>query len=203
VIARTALAAAVTALLLAPSVGNGAGTASRVVDRTFLCTAAGLGGGLWGFEVLASPPETGQDPQTRLTGFAAHVFTLSPGPPDAQIATVAAGRSPYGIGIGREHCRRSTTQIRLTRRGLDGGRFSPFFTEYDCDTSRSVLIRVRAVFRGRSAFASRGRLLAASGEVRTASLAVATYPKRKPVVLVSVTPQGGRLFLAESRFVKD
>jgi hypothetical protein len=173
------------------------------VDRTFLCATRFVGGGFWGIEVLESPPEVGQNPQTRLPGFAAHVVTLSPGPPNAQIATVAAGRFRNGIEVGREHCRQTAERIALTRRGLDGGPFSQFFTEYDCDTPRRVLIRVRAVFHGRSALAPRGSLLAASGNVQTASLAVATFPQRKPVVLASVSPKGGRMLLASSRCVKD
>jgi hypothetical protein len=201
VIARTVLAAGVAALVLAPGVGNGAGSASRVVDRTFLCTAGEVGGGLWGLTVGTSPPKTGgQDPRTRLPGFAGNVFRHIS---YDFLATVATERWPNGMAISRADCQQTARRIRLTRSGLDGGRFSPFYEEYDCDTPRRVLIRVRAVFRGRSALAPRGEFLAASGDAQAAFLAVATYPKRKPVVLASVSSRGGRMFLASSRCVKD
>jgi hypothetical protein len=199
--AGAALAAGVAALLFAPTVGHGAGTAARVVDRTFLCAAGEVGGGLWGLTAATSPPKTGgQDPRTRLPGFAAHVRRNVAG---GYLATVATERWPNGIAVARADCRQTAGRIGLTRRGLDGGRFSPFYEEYDCDTPRRVLMRVRAVFRGRSALAPRGDYLAASGNVQTASIAVAAYPKRKPVVFASVSPKGGRMFLASSRCVKD
>jgi hypothetical protein len=198
-----AMAAVAVGLLLTPPLGSGGGKASRVVDGTFLCSTRSVGSGFWGIEVVESPPEVGQDPRTQLTGFAARVFTLNPGPPNAEVATIAAGRSPSGIWIGRDHCRRSVMRIRLTRTGLDGGRFSGFFTEYDCETPRRVLIRVRAIFRGRSALAPSGRSLAARGRVQHAYVAVSAYPTRKPIAYADVSSERARMFVASSRCIKE
>jgi hypothetical protein len=95
-------------------------------------------------------------------------------------------------------CQPATARAPLSARGLGGGAVGPFGDVYKCPVSRTVLVRVRAVFRS-SAFLrpdARSGARITRTPVRSASLAIRTQSGR-PVVFATVLESGkSRLFTA-------
>jgi len=125
-------ALALASVILAPA--NAREDASRIVDRTFLC-ATGYVGGIY---------------QTSVESY----WHVPPGKrrtPSATASTVLTngflgGISPTSVYVNRLHCKAAKSKLPLTTKGLRGGAFSPFNTEFDCFTPRRLLLRIRGEF---------------------------------------------------------
>jgi hypothetical protein len=109
--------------------------ASRVIDRTFSC-ATGYVGGIYQTSVESywHVPPQGE----RRTPSATASTVLTDG--------FLGGISPTSVYVNRLHCKATKSRLPLTTKGLRGGAFSPFNTEFDCFTPRSLLLRVRGEF---------------------------------------------------------
>ena len=109
--------------------------ASRVVDRTFSC-ATGYVGGIYQASVESywHVPPKGE----RRTPSATASTVLTNG--------FLGGISPTSVYGNRLHCRARKSKLPLTTKGLQGGAFSPFNTEFDCFTPRRLLLRLRGEF---------------------------------------------------------
>lgn len=118
------------AMLLSPA--HARQEASRIVDRTFSCTT-GYVGGIYQASLESYwhvPPQV----ERRV--------------PSATASTVLTngflgGISPTSVYVNRLHCKATKSKLPLTTKGLRGGAFSPFNTEFDCFTPSTVLLRVR------------------------------------------------------------
>jgi len=158
-----------------------------VIDRTFLCETGFLGG-LYQLEVQAYY-STRQGSQKREV-FAGSSTNLADGS--------LGGINPKEIYVSRVHCKGIERQASLAKRGLRAASVGQLGREFDCETPRRVLIRIRGVFakptalRAVSPFGS--PLLRASGEVKDAVMAIAT-PAGRPIAHVTVaSTQKARLY---------
>ena len=196
----TAGAAAVQA-----AVASGADrSATRVVDRTLVCTTGYSGGA----RVAYIRAQTAYGQGARLDWLAG-VYVSTPGNPDPthrnyrpSLAGVNAGWPPPprlksgGLGFENRLCVASKKRIPLTRQGLVGGVASETGDDYTCVIPKRVLIRVRAVFRAPVELSptSRGRYSSAEGRIDHGELAVASLAG-KPLVYGDVRDAGrARLF---------
>jgi hypothetical protein len=126
-------ALAFATVILAPA--NASEDASRIVDRTFSC-ATGYVGGIYQASVESywhAPPQG-----ERRTPSATASTVLTNG--------FLGGISPTSVYVNRVHCKATKSKLPLTTKGLQGGAFSPFNTEFDCFTPRTLLLRVRGEF---------------------------------------------------------
>jgi hypothetical protein len=96
---------------------------------------------------------------------------------------------PATLAVSSKACRPASKRIPLSRAGLSGSAASPFGEEFDCRTPRRFLVRVRAVFAGRTTLRSRDGFLATRTPAREAQLAVRTE-KGKPLVYAEVRDSG-------------
>lgn len=153
-------------------------TASRIVDRTFACETGYLGG-IYQTTVQSYwsvPPQV-----RRRTPSATVVTNLTDG--------FLGGISSSSIYVTRVHCKATSAELPLTRKGLRGGSFSPLGTEYKCYTPRRVLLRIRGEFVKPTTLQASSRFgfpqLHALGAMTRAELAVAT-PAGKPIAYASI-----------------
>jgi hypothetical protein len=90
-------------------------------------------------------------------------------------------------------CTQSRTRVALTTEKLDGGPAGPSEREFECETPRRVLVRIRAVFRSRAMLETSRDFgyptLRAGGEVTEAALAIRTQAGR-PLAFASVHESG-------------
>jgi hypothetical protein len=183
-IAAPLVVAGMAAALLAPAQARD--TASRIIDRTFVCEAGYLGGIYQvSFESYWHMPPTG-----RRTPSATASTNLASGS--------IAGISPTSLNVNRLHCKATGAKVPLTTKGLRGGAFSPFNTEYDCFTPRMVLLRVRGEFVKPTTLRTVSPFgypqLHAQGPATQIQLAVGTL-KGKPIAYASIAgPKKARLF---------
>ena len=177
-------ALALAGAILAPA--SAREDASRVIDRTFSCEVGYLGG-VYQAEVQSYwsvPPQV-----ERRTASATIVANLANG--------FLGGISSSSMYVNRLYCKATSAQVRLTTKGLHGGPFSQFGVEYQCFTSRRVLVRVRGDFVKpttlRTASPSGFPQLQALGATKRTELAVATIAG-KPIAYASIVPKKARLF---------
>ena len=176
--------AAVAGWLLTPA--HAGEEASRIVDRTFSCEVGYLGG-VYQAEVQSYwsvPPQV-----ERRTASATVITNLANG--------FLGGISSSSMYVNRLYCKATSTRVRLTTKGLHGGPFSQFGVEYQCFTSRRVLVRVRGDFVKpttlRTASPTGFPQLQALGATRRTELAVATSAG-KPLAYASIARRNARLF---------
>jgi hypothetical protein len=161
--------------------------ASRVIDRTFSCEAGFLGG-VHQAEVesyWSVPPQA-----ERRIASATVTTNLTNG--------FLGGISSSSMYVNRLYCKATSAKVRLTTTALAGGPFSQFSTEYQCFTSRRILLRIRTEFVKpttlRSASPSGFPQLQALGATTQAELAVATVGG-KPIAYAWIAgPKKARLF---------
>lgn len=210
--ARVRLAGAAVAMgaLFAVPIGNGADSASRIIDRTLVCRMTGIGypDSLRYMTVSATPyePTTNWSPHMGASN-GAYGF---PGA-GVGVRTGPAGREdevPTGeVGMTRTEtgrCADTRLRIPLSSRGLDGGPTGPDRKWYRCDVPAKVVIRVRAVFKRPTFFRPNPRFPdseQARGDITGAFLAVTTLRGRKPLAFMSVHHATGkaRIFVARPR----
>jgi hypothetical protein len=187
---------------------------SRTLDRTFLC-APSLAGGVW--QVVPSAHKgTGRHGSswdrpaitsiwTNISGAAEtaidnELVWLTAGMPsaDAEVVSTRVGftfpvRSWGTIGANARRCRASTARVPLGRGGLEGGATGPFDERYACETSKRILVRVRAVPRSGASLSGYRGFLHTTVPVREGSLAVRTQSGR-PLVYAELFESGKALF---------
>jgi hypothetical protein len=176
--------------------------ATKVVDRTLVCTTGYHGGA--NVIYLRAQTAYGQgDRLDWLTGV--YVSTAGqpvPSRPNYQpsLAGVNAGWPPPpmvksgGLGYNEQRCTPTKTRVELGRRGLVGGPADTFGDDYSCIAPRRILVRVRATFRTAPSLTTRRGAFAAEGRVVRGELAVRTLTG-KALVYGEVRERGGaRLF---------
>jgi hypothetical protein len=200
--ARASLVGAVATLaLLAVSVGSGAETAARIVDRTVVCQMPGEGfpDSTRFMSVSASPRHQRTNSPPAMGASNGPSFELR-----VSVTTGPSGRQATGsVVLNREQCATTRLRVPFSIRGLRGGPTTRFVdASYRCDVPAKVLIRVRADFKRPTGFSRDPRfaasLIFAKGQIATAYLSIATLPGRKPLAFASVNDTTGkaRLFVA-------
>ena len=174
--------------------------ASRIIDRTFACTPAFVGG-LYKVDTRAHRRAARRgsswvqpafaDVSTTVSGASATAIndelawvTSGKPTPDASVVDAPAGfrfpmRSWGTIGVNREQCRPSRKSVSLGRRGLQGGRVGVSDEEWDCFAARRVLVRIRAVMTKPARLAPYVGFLRTTVPVTAASIAVQTYSGKR------------------------
>jgi hypothetical protein len=169
----------------------GAGSGTRVIDRTLLCTTA-MQGGLWMVSIAASsasgPDLIEQGPSLSVSSG----FARPPG---------LASASSTSFTFYPDRCRGSGALVSLKAGKLRGAAPGPFGRSFDCEAPRRVYLRLRAVFFEPAPLeTSRDagyRTLFAQGRVAEAAVAVRT-PSGRPLVFASMNGPNARLFTARS-----
>lgn len=191
--------------------------ASKVIDRTLLCSTS-PSGGIYEVEARAHAGVRESRSKWKTLPFAV-VTSGSTGSAatqlDNSLAWITAGRPSSAtaveehlfptpvlangtLALSREHCRTVATRIPLTSKGLRGGAASQLGESLDCESPRRVLIRVRATFQSPAALRERDRFLRTTVPIAEASLAMRTQAG-KPLVYAEVVQSGRtRLFTAGS-----
>jgi hypothetical protein len=190
-----AAAAVATAVFLAVPMGNGAESASRIVDRTLLCPMTGVGypDPARFLDVQAFPRLGDSSPHAGVYGLPDVSASFKTGPDFGQ-----------GTGYVRlQGCTLSGLRLRLSSRGLRGGR-TALGDRHTCEVPARVLIRLRAVFKRPVTLRREEDTLTARGRISAGYLAVATLPSRKPLAFISVSDATGkaRIFVARSTCVR-
>jgi hypothetical protein len=180
--------------------------ASRSIDRTMTCSVpvhAGLR------EIQAAAVSGSRDPQNRSlwTHLANVRITLGELFGDELAGGAAGAPEPKEImwpGVGQglwvsPSCRLTNARVALTTRGLpQGGLASPIRDAYECVVPRTVLIRVRAMFRVPTRLRARAGLLRTGAPLREVAIAVRTTAG-KPLVYASASESGrARILTAPS-----
>jgi hypothetical protein len=198
-----ALVAAATVAFVAVSIGQGAESASRIIDRTVVCRAIGSGfpDPIRFITATASPRNEGLDLPPILS---AHNGPSGEGGLSAFVQTGPdPGHATGYVGLSRTRCTTTRVRLRLSSKGLRGVSTEPDGESYDCDVPARILVRVRAVFTRPTRFARDPRspwLSVARGTMATGYLAVATMPARKPLSFSAASHTTGkaRLFVSSS-----
>jgi hypothetical protein len=174
------VAVLILAALLIATAGSAAASPSRVVDRTLSCKT-------WGsgypdpLRVLAVSAEPGY-------ALATNGPQGSPQYVAAQVATGVNGQDQ--VVFSNAACK-PAGRIPLSGKGLKSGA-NAFGNKWRCSVPATVLIRVRAVFRGPvtvRAAADAPHLSIAQGKLLGGAIAVATKSKA-PISFATVGPKG-------------
>jgi hypothetical protein len=197
------LTGVVLAGLAAVPVANGAESASRIVDRTFVCPMVGVGhpDSVRALTVVARsfdvfyeyPPSLGafngqgQEPSVAVSA------RTGPRPGPVQ--------ETGGVWVPRTDCQATRDRIRFSSKGL-----APAARDrelYRCDVPAKVVIRIRAVFTRPTVFTRDLRAPSSSvakGQISTAWLAAATARGRKPLAFATVDDSTGKakMFVSSS-----
>ncbi len=198
--------------------------ATRVIDRTVVCTTAFIGGV---HEIEASAREGfGGSRRSWDRPPLAAVTTGSTGSAekalDNMLGWVTAGRpsatatvipDPFvgftypirtwgTLAMNRTQCNPVATRVPLTAKGLTGGRVGALGQAYDCGAPRRVLVRMRAILESPASLREHRQFLDTKTPVRESYVAVATQTG-KPLVQAEVFESGkARLFISK-RCVPD
>jgi hypothetical protein len=184
--------AALASTLVDPS----AGAPSRIIDRTFRCATAALGGGLRDLDVTANPPL--HDPYFNYRSPAYIGVSSGPDTLDADLVYVRAragqpygGRTfPPGVYANARTCSPARSPVPLSPKGLPGPPVQ-WRKQTQCRLRGRILVRVRAVLESAASWLPTGELYGgARMNVIEAALAVRTEPGRRPVVLIQVGRSG-------------
>jgi hypothetical protein len=196
--------------LVAVSVGSGAESASRIIDRTLVCKVSGVGypDSVRSLGVSATPYQATTNTSPEMgAGYFAYGYpgmgvSLRTGPAGRENETPTGELNMTRIQTGR--CANTRRRIPFSSRGLAGGPTGPDRKWYRCDVPAKVVIRVRAVFNRPTFFRVNPRFPdseEAKGDITTAYLAVTTLRGQKPLAFMSVHHATGkaRIFVALSR----
>lgn len=183
-------ALAVGAVFAVPD-GDGAESASRIVDRTLVCPMGGSG-----YPDPARFAEVQAFPRLGDNSPFAGVYNL----PGVR-ANLKTGPD-FGHGTGYvllEGCTSSRLRLQLSSRALRGGS-TALGDRHTCEVPGRVLIRLRAVFKRPVALRRQEDTLIARGRIAAGYLAVATLPGRKTLAFASVNDATGKaqIFVARS-----
>lgn len=171
-------------------------TASRIVDRTLLCSTVSVFGDRFAWVGVNSSKPTAKVPAsaqigTGAAGTSESLTGMEEGP--------SSGRPTGGVFFNRKRCRSASTTVPLTFRGLSGPPVE-FDQRLRCKAGARVLVRFRAVLDRPARWRVEGQrrdLLAASGNLAHAALAVRTEAG-KPLAFVSIRSGAMKLYSAPS-----
>jgi hypothetical protein len=195
-------AAVVLAALLAATAASGAGTASRVVERTLLCSVPEQ-------DTFPDPTRTisvSATPKRGKWSASTSVFTLN-AQEDAQFAvgltTGSTPRNPLGYlaWTRAPRCVPTSKRVPFSTAGLQGGA-TQFAKQYECDVPAQVVVHVRAVFRKPVTVGLDARVpsqLFAKGNIARGQLLVAT-PGGKRLAYGSADGTTGKVKLFAAKF---
>jgi hypothetical protein len=196
-----------SALWLLPPAGAGP-SASRVIDRTLLCTT-GIQAGVR--EVFVDA-QSGLRSDTKPTAWKwlANVQVSTPGEATGSqqwvLAVISAGgpleTSPTGggISVGAGRCKKARTQAPLTAKGLERQTMRGYSQQWVCVVPRRVVLHVHGTFKSPTSLKGNpfGYLSTLGATARSAALAVRSESGR-PLLLATVDESGAaRLSAARS-----
>lgn len=180
-------------------------TAVRVVDRTLACTSGAQGGARVIFLRAQSAYGQGGTLEWLAQATVATPGQPIPSKPDYRptLAGVTAGWPPPkpltsgGLGFEGRRCTASRARVLFSQQGLTGGPAAQLGDELQCIVPRSLLVRIRAVFREPVELEVVHRSYSAVGRIEQGQLAVRTTGG-KPLVYADVSDSGrARLFTAK------
>jgi hypothetical protein len=164
---------------------------AAVIDRTLSCAAA-IRGGLRMVEVRAFAGSE-QPPLPRSAETGLHTNWT----PDGTLVSGSTG----GIQLNPRRCTAVSARVPLVTQGLRGGTATSAGVEYKCEATRSVLVRIRAVFHVPTKLeldqAFGYPSLQARGEVREVQLAVRSQSGRA-LAFATIAAGKARLLAAPS-----
>lgn len=207
-VARSALVVGVLiAAVSATSTGSaktGGSAASRVIDRTLLCTIY-LKAGVRQIELAAQPGiRDSKNPSEWLRSpYAAAESYGLPNTPYGDLVAIGAG----AVSHNRSRCVLSRAKVVLSTTGLSGGQPSTFGDDWECAAPRRVLVRLRAVFKepvtlrvAPTDSTGRHRAMIARGTLQTGAFAIRTETGR-PIAYAEASSTGKvRLFTRRTCF---
>jgi hypothetical protein len=179
--------------------------AVRIVDRTLACTTGAQGGARVIFLRAQSAYGQGATLEWLAQATVATSGQPIPSKPDYRptLAGVTAGWPPPkpftsgGLGYEGRRCTAARARVAFSTQGLTGGRAAQLGDEVQCVVPKSVLIRVRAVFREPVELEVVRRSYSAVGRIEQGQVAVRTTGG-KPLVYADVSDSGrARLFTAK------
>jgi hypothetical protein len=182
-----------------------AAPAVRIIDRTLACTTGAQGGARVVFLRAQSAYGQGATLEWLAQATVATPGQPNPSKPDYRptLAGVTAGWPPPkpltsgGLGFEGRRCKATRARVAFSRQGLTGGRAAQLGDEIQCVVPRSLLIRVRAVFREPVGLEVVQRSYSAVGRIEQGQVAVRTTDG-KPLVYADVSDSGrARLFTAK------
>ena len=189
----TALFALVLAAALVVAAAS-AGTAGKIIDRTFVCTPVATYGGMRDISVTAAPPyKDPQEPEPAML-----LVKSGPYSPYEQLVAVRTkaaqrfGSNQYRAGVyaNTARCQLSRASVPLSPKGLP----SPpvlWSKEVDCKVRGRVLVHVRAELDSPSAWRPTGAPYAgAVGTVASAQIAVRSEKTGKPIGFATLGQDG-------------
>jgi hypothetical protein len=140
--------------------------------------------------------------KSRSSASSGYVWAITSVQPTGRIATV--GQSGLGLS---PFCRPSRTVVPLTTRGLQASSAGVFDEAWDCQVPRTVLLRVRVVFRRDAPAFRRGNpwgfpILFIHRPVREGTLIVRT-PAGRAIAAAKVLPTGKVQFLTSQNCFPD
>jgi hypothetical protein len=191
------------AAVAAMPIERGGGTAaSRIVDRTLVCTLLAPLGGARDLDAVASPPIVDE---FRNFSNPAHIGVGSGRVTAGSVADRSnrvfvrarleelegVGRTlPPGVYASTRSCSATSASVPLSSRGLPGPPVE-FGKEVECEIRGRVLVRVRAVLQSSAAWRRvQGGYAGARASVVEAALAVRTQRGRRPVVFLQLDRTG-------------
>jgi hypothetical protein len=211
VISTGAVLAVVAAISLQPAANAQSG--ARVIDRTFACNPALIGGirqidtrayrrsgkrgASWDRPAFA-------DVSTSVSGAAATAIEdelawVTSGRPSAEATVVSTlvgftfpMRSWGTLAFNPRLCRPTTAKVALGRTGLRGGPVGATDDRWDCASGRRVLVRIRATLTAPAQLTGYRGFLRTTVPVESASLAVQA-DSGKRLVFSQVLPSGKAL----------
>jgi hypothetical protein len=206
--ARIGVAGAAVAIgaLVAVPLGNGADSASRIIDRTLVCPMGGAG-----YPDPARFISVSADPFLPASGASPNVY-LANGPIDAAHPHVRMRTGPWGRGqptmtrgelsLTQPPCTATKLRVSLVSSARKARRTGPFGEFWKCEVPAKVLIRVRAAFKRLTRLTrtpGEPWLSQAKGNIATGSLAVTTL-RGKTLFFASVNDATGkaRIFIPPS-----
>jgi hypothetical protein len=182
-------------------------TAAKVIDRTLSCRTGYKAGALL---LLARAFAEGVTAQQRNLA-SAYVTTPADSIPTSQnyeptLAGVTAGSrrsgrlGSGGLGIDGKLCKPTRAAVPFSPKGLTGGFAPSYGSDAQCFPAKTVLVRVRGVFRRPATLKLSGGFYQAIGYVEKGEIMVRTNAG-KPLVYADVADTGrARLFTARSCF---
>ena len=180
-------------------------TVSKLVDRTVTCRTGVQGGARVIY--LRAQSAFGERPKLEWLAQAMVSAVGQPVPSKPNYRPTLAGMTAGwpapppltsgGIGFHGGRCVATRGRVALSPRGLVGGAASQLGDEYTCVVPRSMLVRIRAVFRTPVELKLRRGYYSADGRITRGQIAVTTIAG-KPLVYAEVAESGtARLFTSK------
>ena len=179
--------------------------ASRIVDRTIVCTPARTYSGSRTFDLFATPQQPPAPGATEPYPAFAEITTNLPGRhrdllvvnsrlrPDA---LPGVGPRVAGVFLNTTRCWPSRAQLSLTRRGLPGPPIA-WRKEADCELRGRIVVRVRATLDAPEIWRRLDpAFVGAQRRVASAAVAVRDARTRKPVAFLRLERGSIRLWLS-------